>query len=822
MMMDDTTTVRVSIFDTEHLIDDADTVNVIPVKTSGTPLVISTIDDDRDKFKPIKSKQARIQLVTQSGITFSTFSDSSDNRWYVEIITGQPKTLFKGYLSLADMLQDFLPNPQILELTATDHLGMLKDIPLTDFDGENPITKNKISKYLAWALSKTGLSLPLNVVNNLRHGTGARTESASFSGSNITIAAGSDMFYEGQRIIVSGTTSNNGFYTVTAVTEGAPTTVQVADITFIIETASATFTDESSQTHFYDTAYLDAKTFEDKIGTCEDCYSVLEKILGEDCFITQYLGEWWIFRIDEWDNNDIYVSVFDTNGDFDSNEAATTYNKSIGRSETIKPLADRTIEAQRPVGIAKETFNYRTPLEVPSNKDFSRGVVIDDVLPEKTYTVEGWKLREGAPGFYGSVDGTTATIHKIYNDLDYEEERYVVLTPRTSFETSSINDITYLESEAIPIHEKDRFTASVSWKLASNIGSGSGSYRLMRVVLKGNDGTWWILGEDTDGNHTWYNTLAWSVFTAKGQKSLAFTDPDETKWSTLSWDAPAAPVSGSLYIWLNQFNQITGSGDDVDIWYSSLRFEYMPYINGSYQEYTGQYQKITRSPDLYLAKRDNEVSIGDSPKPLFRGAMFIPTYYDEIFLGTITFGTGTAFSIPGDYTNTLVPGMIIRAAAVLNDVTATITSVTYHVIGNTTEVQINADTVAEIAVGVVSEAIFQLTSRFYPANVFPSGPPDITYVHPYGEVQIRSVFNQFKRHCRILNGGLKNLTPTSFPDLIWKYSLTDSNSNLTDRFFMLMSFEQNWKSGLWVGTFVEVYHQTGKTYTEDREFKYIS
>ena len=34
--------------------------------------------------------------------------------------------------------------------------------------------------------------------------------------------------------------------------------------------------------------YLDAKTFEADAGERENCYTVLEKILGHDCFVTQY------------------------------------------------------------------------------------------------------------------------------------------------------------------------------------------------------------------------------------------------------------------------------------------------------------------------------------------------------------------------------------------------------------------------------------------------------------------------------------------------------------------------------------------------------
>ncbi len=149
-------------------------------------------------------------------------------------------------------------------------------------------------------------------------------------------------------------------------------------------------------------------------------------------------------------------------------------------------------------------------------------------------------------------------------------------------------------------------------------------------------------------------------------------------------------------------------------------------------------------------------------------------------------------------------------------------SSTYLVIGNSTAVVLDQAPTVITESGAINEVIYVLTKYFYPANVFSSSPPDITYVHPYGELQIRSVMNQFIRDCRILAGTHLGITLTSFPDLNWKFSLTDLNGNLIDRFFMLVGFEQNWKDGTWVGTFIEVFHQEGKVYTDDREFKYIS
>lgn len=50
--------------------------------------------------------------------------------------------------------------------------------------------------------------------------------------------------------------------------------------------------------------YLHALTFETNIGEFDDCYTVLEKILGENSYLSQEKNRWYIKRVDEYDNHD--------------------------------------------------------------------------------------------------------------------------------------------------------------------------------------------------------------------------------------------------------------------------------------------------------------------------------------------------------------------------------------------------------------------------------------------------------------------------------------------------------------------------------------
>jgi len=838
LMANDATIIGVSIFDTENLIDDAADVEVIPVETSGNPLNISIIDNNKDKFSPIKSRQAKIEILTTSEIGFETFG-GSDNRWYVQIIANPSTTnttLFLGYLSLADNQEDFLPDPNVLVLTATDHLGMLKDIPLTNDDGTNVEYKHKIGELIALAVKKTGLSLPIKVVNNLRFG-GLMVSPALFQfydTNQLRLAdTHANFFYIGQTFTVTGSDFNDGTYHVTAKSVGSGSVVVTLLETITTENAlAATLNDPLSLLHLYDGVYLDAKTFEAEINECEDCYTVLEKILGEDCFITQYQGEWWIYRIDEFDDHAAYVASFDEDGNYLS-ITSTFYNIAIGSNETFKPVnADMLLSADRPHGVAKLTFNYEYPKEIPCNVDFSRGEYIEDLPDEviedetftaKSYEFDCWDLREGVPNNYGTPDGTEVYLKRLFNGVDYESERYIVLTPRTTFESSTIDDVTYIESQPIPIIKKDKFNVSVDWRLESDIATGgNGNARLLRAILIGDDGSGWILGSELNGTNEniWYDTAGWTTNTAKGGVSIDYDDNDETEWSGVSFDAAPAPVSGTIYLWLNQFNQTSGSDDNLDIYYSNLQFTYIPYINGSYQKYSGQYQKVSREITKYLAKREKDVFVSDSPKPLLKGAMFFQLLGD-LFTGNVVFQDGNAFQIDGDYTATFREGMfLVITGTLFNNITARITDVYYSIVADETVVTLSETTVSETVAGAVFQYyIFKPANVFYQYNIYYNTEPAL--VAPYGEFQIRSVFNQYRNGNRIFDGSFNGLYHV-WPDLINKYLLTDNNPNTDDRYFIMTSFEQNWKTGFFTATFIECYNTDGRNYDDDREFKYIT
>jgi len=134
----------------------------------------------------------------------------------------------------------------------------------------------------------------------------------------------------------------------------------------------------------------------------------------------------------------------------------------------------------------------------------------------------------------------------------------------------------------------------------------------------------------------------------------------------------------------------------------------------------------------------------------------------------------------------------------------------------------------EIATVTISEASFKLSDPFYNAVLYPAGYPDITYLHPYSEIQVFDVWNQFKNDMRVFQLTAQGIDlgygdTYGYNDscnILHKYFLNDVTENTVNRIFSLLWFDQNFRNQEWTGLLRETFNFTrDKNYT-GRVFKY--
>lgn len=522
-------------------------------------LSIKIVDNNEEPFTAIKAKQATIKFFSDNGKTLKSFAKGESDEWFVTIYLNYQDinhVLFKGFLVMDLTSEPYEPKPYVVELTATDNLGILKNIALTDFNGNNPKNENKIIDYLAWALSKTNLSLPIYVANNL-------------------------------------------------------------------------FEENNPNIPFYESCYLDAKTFEKTIGESEDCNTVIQKILGNNSRITQRNGAWWIESVYEKNQNPQYVHQFDYDGTYVGVAAPAYYHETIDNRGLIDFVNDNAqVTIRSPYKRAELTFNYEYPTEIIDNIDFSRGLTpigsptFNGTDYVQKYEVEDWTIGRYAVNNENSIASSTVVpyIVKLFQDsnLTYEKERYVVV-PFTNegYFTDSL-PFTYLRSNRIFIEQKDKGTISLDFKYSvDTVGDHTSVFGL---ILKGDSGDFWVYGSSNQWiNTSVYGTNHATLYQYFAQPYTYTNRVDKIRWSSLSIEFPPVPESGELFVYLSAgYNQ--GGTGNPDAHYTNLRFDYVPYLNGSYSKYTGQKNTVSQS-GTYSLSYQQPIYISDSPKKLFKGAL---------------------------------------------------------------------------------------------------------------------------------------------------------------------------------------------------------
>lgn len=651
--------VEVRISDRTIQIDDAAAPQMVVLQASGDPLHVKVIDNSENPLNVFRAKQAIFAFQSQPGLSAGSFADGPDDRYSFTATlnpTGSsPQIIFDGFLVTSDLSQPFQPDSQVVTLTASDHLGLLKETDVTTDTGDQFIGKYKLIQYIAAILKKTGLRLPIKVINNVKVGGGSITSNAVFFAPNLIAVTASNFYYKGMRIRVSGSASNDGEYTVT------DTSVTVAQFLAVqngptITAESATgilIEDLASEKHLYDAIFVDALLFEKGIGAKVDGYEGLTKIFKENVCITEVKGEWWIYAPDEYDRDELYVSSFDADGIYQSRETTTALNKLLGAGQDHQfALADTELRFQRPHGFASETYRFEYPEEIPCNSDFSRGEAAED-LPDvtiegitytaKAFTIDCWEYAQhrnaGRPT--DPATGNARIVRYYYNGQ--EQQRFIRLDGKII--PGSGGEVNSLKSQPLAVNKQDKITFSIStrWNFY-DFADGEIAYPLS-VELEADDGTYWALYEpNADGKGIWGLIDATGPQESILGPQLNENSLDATQWNSKNVESAGLPRSGNLYFYLRY-----DYSDDTDYQdFSDLRIEYLTFINGAYRSYGGLVYKVTRPLDQpgYLARKEEEVYMGNPPAPVIKGAMFIQTdgrnWLVDHFYKAHRFGLGPA------------------------------------------------------------------------------------------------------------------------------------------------------------------------------------
>jgi hypothetical protein len=780
---------------------DRTTYSPTPVTTTYNELTgrdgafkITTNNDEEVKDNQVVAQKARITVASSVAAQLSTFADGEDNRYLVTAeVEGTSNHLFTGHLVMTDHNMPFLPvvTKIPVQLTATDNLGLLKELPLTNFSGATPKGEFKKIEFLAWALSKTGLELPIVIANNYREQSSYVKTITSFAAllgglfpNSFTISpASASFFYVGQKIKISNTASNNGIYTVTGVG---------SLLLFSVVSVAETIVDELDvEAHILDyhwhwakDTYLHIKTFESEIGACEDCYTVIKKILAPfNGFITQYGGQWFIGNYDEYEGTPIKAVEFDHLGAYVGKLPDISYDITIDKTALIKFRdKDQMLSKERPFKYVEKEFRFEYPQEILDNIDFSRGGPYPSLTVEPTpymvsyanfssfpatgedekvykdnatnkyykwrgnsyYEIFGDEIPTATASliedWFYQINGATtvpkAYIKRIF-EFGYERERFAELT----FDPTVGNN-QYLHSNPIPVSVKDKFSFGVDFRLGnnyplSNPNPAPGSERFTRVAqlqLTGDSGTVYV----------WDESKGRWIVAAAGQGGLfaRWTQfQDQRDWQSVSAITTGIPETGLFRVVLEH----SGYTSQTVANYQNIQFEYIPYINGSYKRYKSISFKANQSGE-YRANLSDQIHVADSLRKLFKGSILIKQ--------------GTKF---------------------------------------------------------------YLTKRWYDGWRF-DVPPTDDELKPLAVHHVRSLWNQHRSGFVVVSGSVLNLNSgvnAGIPSVLHAYTLSQNSAYTQNKLMLVSGVEIDYDSCKWSGTFMEYFDTvSGKDYTDPIDIKF--
>lgn len=600
---------------------------------------------------------------------------------------------------------------------------------------------------------------------------------------------------------------------------------------------------EYPEYHLYNYIYLNAQTFEAGIGELEDCYTVLQKILGEFCELSQQKNKWFIKSIDEAGYENMRICRFDYQG-IPIDYTTQNYLKEIGASETMAFMNDDArLSLQRPYKFVEHTYNYEYPQELVENIDFERGEATTEPDPDAptstgVYKPDGWTLARAGDGTGGAwldlyqQTGARGEIIKEF-EYGYEVDRYMVVEHEDVAGTDYIH---YVKSTPFYVQKGDRLKISVDVGQEDDLNiinpvhvwleADTSYYTWELDVTSVNSQGLPITNQWVTKNKPLTASISDNPFAEMWRMQLDSSldaNDDLPKFTNISGEIEI-PADGKIWIRLGiNFNIF------APIYFSNLSIEIIPKINGSFQKYTGQ-RHISEQQVDNKASRSNEVYMTDAPRLEMKGAMTRTLLDQIVYSGNAAFEDGNGVTLDGFLTPIFNVNDYIRiTASSSNNGKFRIVDTNYSSITNKTVLTFEEDTQSEIGTCQIESYKYELVDSFYDSILYPGGGVPTEDIYPYGQHQNQAVWNQYNRVFSAFEATVDGLdTDTvdalslpNLPDLLHCFEQTDAHPATNNKQFKVLHYEQDTDNCEWGLYMIEVSDSTiPKTYN-GHSFKYI-
>lgn len=535
---------------------------------------ITDSGEDQNKYSCIITRELLFTLTTTAdkSITWETFITADHHEWKIEVLI-EEHFYFVGFITPDEGNGPFQDKPYDVSFRATNGLALLKGQALSDVNGDEFTGDHALIEYIAGALSKTGLDLPIRIYCGIFH----------LAMQNKGDSLNNDMFQQAKLNY---------------------RTFQKDPTTFV-------------------SCYDALKIILDKFCTLEYwnhmwmISSIPEK---------QYIpGPRYYVDYDSDGLNPV--------GSIDENNHGSIGKQ----MEIYPINETQQIYSRYAVNSVKTSYPYIPWSELPKNNRFERGTEFDtgnqaDTYDQdndgdtseiigtyKSYDIPDWTTGsfDGSPTEFAALPNfSTANPDDVYRKSVFNQYG-VELYREVIIDHGAGTGQRWLQSEGIPVKQGGKFSLSFDWRLENP--TISFVHPVCAIYIKTVSGQIWALRQDT-GNFN--DTPNWEQMTGSDVEQLysqrVISSTKEFSNFSLTLDKfPPVPVEGHMYIAFVHDDFPTPTNT---MYIRSFEFRYYPYVANGYIEVKGDYWFRSQSmsyPDVI----DEQVSISDAPERILKGAL---------------------------------------------------------------------------------------------------------------------------------------------------------------------------------------------------------
>ena len=619
-------------------IDKKDYVGTDSAIICGGGATVLTWGPDEPKAT-IKGASLDVELLNVEGtFPISNFYSIEDDTFKVRLYENN-ELVFTGFLvqdDCSEIVDDFTHS---LNISATDNLGLLKDISL---DQAAFINRDIIIAGV-FPVTSGGGFFPVGLFIEDLSTTDLEIDGASITIDNgitppytVTVASYTFDAITGDYTIVVGTMQPS--YSVLAATveiyrqDDLRARVPFANLFQLLLTSTGLELNTKVFMTLYAVGGSTGRMFEDVIidpqtwlknQTYDNCWQIIEDILGRfRASLFQANGYWVILRPDELREWNGQIVGFEYDADFVYVDTVTMPAPiTIGTGSDIE--AGLLSSIQRPFNFVREEFNYQFPENTLCNgpldqlgnyrTSYASG---DNIVTE--YDLPGWEqgfdYTTGGNGYIGST--ASRFIRIVRNSFGRILESKLVIEGNSGF-----SDPACVQSCPIEVRIGDKikwgfeFKTNTSQPGNRNIGfvaeiitTSSPTPRSSNNKRLRYDGRWFSWMDPIPPNVSIYQNIP--------------VGSNTNQWQSFSIESTEIPVNGILTVKLSQ--AVVGNSSSKETEYKNFNFEITRSIAGV-QNIIGHIH--TQTQDLKI-KNNNDINIkiDDAPSSNIRGAMFLSSF----------------------------------------------------------------------------------------------------------------------------------------------------------------------------------------------------